>query len=126
MSFATDLNYIMHNDSSLNSYCTGGIHYENLPENFELVRDWIVYSFNKYLQENCLDQKEAFTRYSIQLKIVANDTIQLETINDHTVDYLNNTIYGGIQDLMFTGDNHTVDLEKNIYMNTLQFDAIYV
>ena len=99
MSFATDLNTIMHNDASLNALCHGGIHYENLPENWEINKDWIVYSFNKNSQESCIGSSEAFTRYTILLKIVANDTLTLETINDLTVNYLNGISYGNIQDI---------------------------
>jgi hypothetical protein len=112
-------------DNSLNAYCTGGIYYENLPENFELGNNWIVYSFSKISQENCLGNTDTFTRYMIYLKIVTTDTLTLETINDYVVNYLNSSIYGNIQDIVFVGDNHTIDLDKNIYMNTLNFDCIY-
>jgi hypothetical protein len=125
MSYARDLKYIMTNDGSLNSYCPSRIHFENLPDNFELIQSWIVYSFNKSLQQNCLDGK-AFTQYNIVVKIIATDTIVLETISDRAVEYLNRNYYGGIQDIVFTGDNHAMDLEKKVYTNTLQFDSWYV
>jgi len=126
MSFVTDLHYIMKNDSSLNTYCVGGINFENLPENWEIIKDWIIYSFNKASQQNCMNSSEVFTTYNIVLKIVATDTLKLETINNYVVDYLNNKTYNGIQDINFVSDIHTLDLDKNIYMNTLNFDAIYV
>jgi hypothetical protein len=116
----------MHADSSINNWCSAGIHYENLPENFETTFDWIVYSFNKVTQVSCITSKKAFTRYAIALKIVANDTVKLETISDYVADYLSSNSYNNIHDIVFTGDNHTLDLEKNIYMNTLSFDALYV
>lgn len=126
MSFATDLAYLMTNDSSLNSWCDGGIHYENLPENFEITKDWIVYSFNKTGQNSCLDSQASFTEYAVIVKIVGNDTVEVETVNDYLVEYLNGNSYNGIQDIIFTGDIHTLDLDKNIYMNTLNFNALYV
>lgn len=126
MSFATDLQDVMTNDSSINAYCEGGIHYENLPENFEITKDWIVYSFNKDAQQSCLGSTQPFTKYNIAIKIVATDTIELEKINDRLVTYLNGKTYSGIQDILFVGDQHSMDLDKSIYMNTLQFDAIYV
>ena len=124
MSFATDLNYLMTNDTSLNTYCEGGIMYENLPENFNLTKDWIVYSFNKASQMSCLGNTFA-TNYNLTIKIISNSTIDLETISDHLVTYLNGNDYNGIIDIIFESDNHTLDLEKNIYMNTLQFNVIY-
>lgn len=126
MSFSTDLNYIMKTDTSLNAWCTGGIYFENLPENFDLTKDWIVYSFNKVSQESCLNSNLAFMNYVITLKVVGTDTVKVELINDKVVDYLNGNSYSGIQDIIFTGDNHTLDLDKNIYMNTLTFNALYV
>ena len=126
MAFSTDLYYLMNNDASINAWCTGGIHYEHLPENFEITNTWIVYSFNKVSQQNCLNSNNSFTTYNIVIKIVAQDTLRLELINDYVVDYLNGKSYQGFQDIVFTGDDHTLDLDKNIYMNSLNFTATYI
>jgi hypothetical protein len=125
MSFSTDLNYLMTNDPSTSAYCTGGIHYENLPDNFQITKDWIVYSFNKSSEAFCMGSKGAYMEYTIYVKVVAGDTLNLETISDRLVDYLNGNEYGEIGDLLFQSDNHTSDLEKGIYMNTLTFTAFY-
>ena len=126
MSFSTDLNYVMTNDSSLLSYCDGGILYENLPENFEITKDWIVYSFNKVSQKDCLFSKSAYTEYNIFVEIVSTDTYKVEVINDYIVKYLNNTTYNGIHDISFIGDSHASDLDRNLYINTLNFNALYL
>ena len=125
MSFSTDLQYLMNNDASLNSYIDGGIHCENLPENFELVKNWIVYSFNKTGQQTCMSGGTAIMQYRLTVKIVATDTLELETMSDLLVQYLNGMTYGNIADILFVGDNHTLDLDKRIYMNTLDFDCLY-
>lgn len=126
MSFSRDIAYLMNNDASLNAWCDGGIHYENLPENFELTKDWIVYSFNKINQGSCLNSAPMYIEYALIVKIVARDTVKLETVNDYVMEYLDGKEYLGIQDILFTGDSHTLDLDKNIYMNTLNFNALYV
>jgi hypothetical protein len=115
----------MTSDTSLNSYCTGGINYENLPENFDLTKEWIVYSFNKTSQISCLGSKASVTNYNITAKILSTNTVTIETINDYLVNYLNGNSYNGIQDILFTGDNHTLDMEKGVYVNSLQFDALF-
>ncbi len=125
MSFATDLSHIMSADTSLNSYCNGGINYENLPENFDLTKNWIVYTFNKTSQDSCLGSDAAIMRYTVVIKILSPSTETLETINDHIVNYLNGKSYNGIKDFLFTSDNHTLDMEKRVYMNTLQFNVLY-
>lgn len=125
MSFSTDIMYIMNNDASINSYVDGDILYENLPENFELTKNWIVYSFNKTNQFSCLGSNAAITEYNLIIKVVATDTLELETISDRLVAYLNGNEYNQIRDLVFVGDNHTLDLDKKVYMNTLNFNCLY-
>lgn len=125
MSFSTDIMYIMNNDASINSYVDGDILYENLPENFELTKNWIVYSFNKTNQLSCLGSNAAITEYNLVIKIVATDTLELESMSDRLVTYLNGNEYGSIRDIVFVGDNHNLDLEKKIYMNTLTFNCLY-
>jgi hypothetical protein len=125
MSFSRDLKYVLNADSSTTAYATGGILYENLPENFELSKNWIVYSFNKNSLTSCLSGISLFTTYNIVVKVVTTDTLTLENISDRLVTYLHSSSYGGIQDIIFQNDNHSMDLDKNIYMNTLQFTSIY-
>jgi hypothetical protein len=126
MSFATTLNTIMTSDTSLNAYCDGGIRYENLPTNFEIVKNWIVYSFNKDKADiGCLSGS-LYSKYLLAVKIVATDTLVLETIGDRLTEYLEGTASTDAIDFSFVSDNHTLDLDKKIYMNTLQFDVLYV
>jgi len=126
MSFATTLNGIMTADTSLNTYCDGGIRYENLPTNFEIVKNWIVYSFNKDTAQNCMSGSAVFSKYLLAVKIVSTDTLVLETIGDRITYYLENIASNDTIDFSFVNDNHTLDLDKKIYMNTLQFDVLYV
>ena len=125
MSFATTLNGIMTADTSLNTYCDGGIRYENLPTNFELIKNWIVYSFNKDKGDlGCLSGT-LYSKYLLAVKIVSTDTLVLETIGDRVTYYLENIASNDTIDFSFVSDNHTLDLDKKIYMNTLQFDVLY-
>lgn len=125
MSFSTDFKALITADSSINYDIKGGIHWENLPENFEISKNWIVYSFAKGDQESCLTSTAAFTRYNIALKVICTDSIVLERVSDRIVSYLGGNSYGNIADVLFIGDSHSLDLDKNIYINTLQFNALY-
>ena len=126
MSFGSNFNTIIQGDSSLTGYCTGGIYYENLPDNYSLTKNWLVYSFQKSEQTNCLDSKNAYTTYALTCKLVCHDTGTLETISDYLTTLLNGSTEDGIQDITFRGDIHSVDLEKGIYINSLDFDSFYV
>lgn len=126
MSFSTDLYYLMSTDTSLNSYCENGIHYKNLPENFELTKNWVVYSFNKISQLSCLESVILAINYNIFVDIISNSTEDLETISDYLVNYLNGKTYNKISYIIFIEDNHSLDLEKQLYKNSLIFEAIYI
>jgi hypothetical protein len=95
-------------------------------DNFEITKDWIVDWFNKVSQADCINGKANYVNYSIFVEIVATDTHKQETINDHVVNYLNNATYNGIHDITFVGDSHASNLDKNLYINTLIFNAIYI
>jgi hypothetical protein len=125
MSFATDIDYLMTNDSSLNGYCNGGINYENLPENFDLTKNWIVYSFNKSTQATFMGCDGTLTTYNLTVKAISKSTVDAETISDYVVSYLNGNSYGNIGYIYFVSDSHALDFDKNIYMNTMQFDCMY-
>lgn len=112
-------------DTSLNSYCDGGIYFENLPENFDLSDTWIVYSFNKQGQISCIGKAAALVEYILTAKIISPSTVTLEVVSDYLVSYLNRRKYEGILNISFAGDNHSLDLEKKVYMNTLQFSVLY-
>ncbi len=126
MSYGTDINTLMKADASLNAYCNGGIYFENLPDSFDLSENWIGYSFRKSDQINYMNSDNAYTTYTIVAKVIASDTATLESISDRLVTYLNNKNQGGIVDIWFNSDNHTMDLEKQVYMNSLEFDSFYV
>ena len=126
MSYGKDINTLFLADASLVAYCNGGIRYENLPKEFDLTKSWIAYSFRKNDQTDCLNSKNAYTTYQITAKIVAPDTNTMETISDHLVEYFNGNSQGDIVDIWFTSDDHQVDLEKRIYMDSLNFDSFYV
>jgi hypothetical protein len=126
MSFGTDLNTIMNADTSINTWCDGGIFFENLPDNFDLAKTWLGYSFRKNSQTDCLNSRGLFTTYGISVKIISTDTHQLETISDYVASYLNGKKYGDIYDIWLVNDSHGMDLEKGIYMNSLEFQGNYV
>jgi len=126
MSFGTDLNTVMNADTSINTWCDGGIYFENLPDNFDLLKNWLGYSFRKNSQVDCINSRNLYRTYGITVKLVANDTHDLETMSDYVASYLNGKSYGNIIEIWFVNDTHSMDLEKGIYMNTLEFQGNYI
>ena len=130
MSFATDINAVLIADGSLNSYADGGIHYENLIDNWlaETNDDlWIVYSFNKSEQGDCLNSKNAYMRYSLSISVIQRSTnTMIDIVTDRLIDYLNNYDSGNILDIGFVRDQGYLDQQKEIYLNTLEFQCTYI
>jgi len=125
MSFATDIYAVMTGDSSLNSTINGGINYENLPDNFDLSKKWILYFFRISSQVNCLSTKNAYKLYALDVLLIEQNTEDLLSLTDYVINYLNGTEEGGIIDITFLNDAHSFDQEKNIYMNQLSFEVAY-
>ena len=130
MSFVTDIYSVMTSDTSLNELVDGGIHYENLIDNWLANTDdnvWIVYDFRKTLQTNCINTKNIFMTYGLSVIVIQRNTnTKIDTITSRLIDYLNNLTLGKIQDVYFMSDQSGFDQQKNIYTNALEFECIYI
>jgi len=129
MSFATDIKTVMNADPSLNSYINGGIHYENLKDNWigeQSNSTWLVYEFNKS-QVDCLNAKNVYTNYTLKAVVIQRDTNDLmETVSNRLIEYLNGYSYNDIIDIGFTNDTHGFNQQQGVYTNTLEFNVIYI
>jgi hypothetical protein len=126
MSFALDLRYLITVDSSLNTAVENRIYFENLEENYDITKDWIVYSFKKSSQQDCLTSTDVFTIYNVYIRLLSMDTVKINSLSDYIQDMLNNDSYGNIHDIRFVNDTHSFDLEKGQYSILLEFSSIYV
>ena len=126
MSWATDVYYIMTNDSSLNT-STGGVYFEHLPDDANSENDYIVYTYRKDNEINVLRQKNVMSEHTLYVIVISESPSRLASLSDYISEYLNNVDrYGGIKDIYFLTDNRTKELDEDIYQNTLEFRAIYV
>jgi len=130
MSFVTEIYDVMTDDASLNAYADGGIHYENLIDNWLANTDddvWIVYDQRKSAQQNCINSKNIFMTYQFTVVVIQRDTnTEIDLITSRLIDYLNNHESGNIQDIYFTSDQGGFDQQKNIYTNALEFECVYL
>jgi len=126
MSFQSDLRTLMVGDSSINTMVNNKIYYENLEENYDLTKDWIVYSFRKASEQDCINSKNAFTTYSIYVRILSASTITVSTLSDLIQNYLNHKEQGGIADVWMVNDSHNIDYDKKQYTILLEFGSFYV
>ena len=59
MAYQDDLYHIMTSDTSLNTLVNNRIFFETLEENYDITKDWIVFSFRKASQVDCINSKNA-------------------------------------------------------------------
>ncbi len=126
MSFQSDFRTLIVADSSLNTALNNRIFFENIEENYDLTKDWVVYSIKKNEQSDCMNSKMAYLTYTIYLRILSTDTEKINSLGDYIQNYLNHKEQGGIQDIWFINDSHTIDLEKGQYSILQEYRAFYV
>lgn len=126
MAYQDDLYHIMTSDTSLNTLVNNRIFFETLEENYDITKDWIVFSFRKASQVDCINSKNAFTNYIIFVRIISPSTETTKQLSDYIQDMLNGKEYNGIQDIWFINDTHSFDLDKDQYSNLLEFNSIYI
>jgi len=130
MSFATEIYDVMTADTSLNSLVDGGIHYDNLIDNWlgdTSDEEWVVYSFRKSDQANCVRSKNVYMTYALTVIVIQRNTnTQIDTITDRLISYLNNHESGHIVDIGFKNDQGGFNQQQSIYTNTLEFECIFL
>jgi len=130
MSFTTEILDVMTSDPSLNAWVDGGIHYENLLDNWLGETDddkWILYESRKSAQGNCIDNKNVYMNYQLSVIVIQRNTNdEIDTITNRLVDYLNNHESGNIYDIVFLNDQSGFNQQQGIYTNTLEFECVYL
>lgn len=131
MSFAVDINTLLTSDPSLNEYADGGIHYENLIDNWLAETDddvWIYYVFNKSTQNDCINTKNVYMDYSLSVNVIQRDTnTEIDIITDRLIEFLNNYGPSGqFIDIGFLRDQGGMDQQRGVYVNSLEFQCQYM
>ena len=130
MSFTTEINTVINADPSLNEYVDGGMHYENLIDNWLADTNdntWIVYEHRKTEQSNCINNKNIFMTYALSVIVIQRNTnTMIDVITNRLIEYLNNHESGNIVDIGFKNDQGGFNQQQNIYTNTLEFECVYI
>ena len=114
MSFGTEIYSKMISSSSINSQVEG-IYFEHLPENFDLTKTYIVFSFKKETGISTLQTQDLLKNYKLYVKTITPNNDTLLSLSDTLQTYLVGVVDSTIRYIEFIGDNHSLDLEKGIY-----------
>jgi len=130
MSFVTEIYDVMTTDTSLNGMVDGGIHYENLIDNWlgeTKDNEWIVYEQRKSVQNDCITSKNIYMTYELSIVVIQRNTnTKIDVITNRLISYLNNHESGNIVDVGFKNDQGGFDQQQQIYTNTLTFECTYL
>jgi hypothetical protein len=127
MSFQSTIYIAMISDTSLNNMVNGGIYFDNLPTNFDLKKDWVVYNFKENERIDTLGGKNVLTIYSLYVKVVSTDTNYLMNITDRLNEYLTNYSNSNLLLINHITDSHQNGLidDMDIYENIVEFNVTY-
>jgi hypothetical protein len=127
MSFQTSLYNILSSDTSLNSL-VNGVYFDNLPANFDLTKDWIVYNYSEAERVQTLSFNNVLTYYTVFVKVVSKDTNKLLKISDEINKYLTEYRTNNYLNIDFVSDSHqngVVD-DMDIYENSIEYRIAYI
>lgn len=126
MSFGYDIYSLITADASINIMTSGGgIYYLHAPDNFDLTKNWLIYNFNISEIIDCLISDLSNRKYELFVKVICDKSDTLETLSGYVMEYLNGNSIGNIDEIRFVRETHSMDLEKNVYVNVLEFNLIY-
>lgn len=128
--FATDFYSLITADPSLNALVDGGIHNQNLVDNWvsdRTVSKWIAYEFNRSSNISCLNGSIGLMTYNIDILVIQREgeSDEIEDISSRLISYLQGNEYNNIIDIAFQSDQRGFDDQREIYSNTLNFKALY-
>jgi hypothetical protein len=129
MSFVSEFKTIIEADSSINSIVpVSRIKLSHLPEDWEIQNNWMVWDYSVANQVNSLGTNNCFTMYNILITVTTNDTVVMNTLCDYIIKYLNGKSTTNFIDIFLVNDGKltTLTKPKNLYQNTLSFNAIFV
>jgi hypothetical protein len=122
--FAIDIYNKMNGNSSINSLVSG-IYFENLPDDSDLTKNWIVYTFNQINSISTLSIKNQLSEYNLQTNVLSPNNNTLNNIANQLNTYLLSVIDTSVRDIYLKDDQHSKDQEQGIYVNTLNYYVIY-
>jgi hypothetical protein len=126
MSFQTNMASIMKADASLNKLVSG-IHFDILPVNFDLIKDWVVFNYVESERFDVMGQKNYLTTYTLYVKVISPDTFNLLNISDELNKYLTNYTSSNVLDISYSTDNHSNSIvdDTDIFENLIEYTITY-
>ena len=128
MSFASELSTIMNANTTINKL-VAGIYRDTLSNDFNVNKNWIIYSYKKGTGIGVLSDKEAIKVYSVYVEIYTSKAATTESISSQIVTYLTNYTSTTFRDISFVNETHAiggVDKSNDIaFITLLEFDILY-
>jgi len=125
MSFGTEIFTMIKDDSGVIAAVGSNVFGHKLDDNFDQTSSGILITYNREAGEHSLDKDNVLEIYSLYLTLISPNTETIETIESAIRTLLDDYSSSTIRDLVLEGDTNTPDLEKEQYMKTMRYKAIY-
>lgn len=131
MSFATSINTLLQSDAALNAALLDSargetrIYAYHLPDNLDIKKSAIVFTYKKEEGVNTLDAKNVLEKYSLYLIAVAGDPITTETISDLVHAFVDTYSDSNLLDITYEDEVNGQNEERDRYFKSLEFTIWY-
>jgi len=126
MAFLTDLITCMSGDTSTNNFADGGIVFEHLPVDFDTNKTWIVFGYSNTGNAGVLGNNNVISNYNLSIQVVSPLAATVLDTANRLTDYLNSYSIDNLISIILSNDSLDLNIEKNVYYKTLNYDVLYV
>jgi hypothetical protein len=124
MSFREDLVTAITADSSVNLWATGGMKYNNLPTNFDITKNWLVFGFTEDGGIDTFANKNIVENYTLDIQLVSSNKDSINDIytilNTHLINYKEDDL-----EFILVNADLDFDTEKAVNFKTIKYNIIY-
>lgn len=127
MGFLSDITTLITSDTSTNSFATGGIKFEHLPVNWDLTKNWLVFSYVEAESIDTLDANHIGSSFVLEVELISPTLSEIQSLTPTLNSYLLNYRDDNIKDISISeiAENY-VDTERGIFSKTLRYDVLYL
>ena len=131
MSFASVINTLLQSDIELNQALYDSdleetrIYAYHLPDNLEVKKTAIVFTYKKDEGIDTLDAKNVLEKYTLYLIVVAGDPVDTETISALVHNFVDTYSDANLRDITYEDEVNGQNEERDRYFKSLEFVIWY-
>lgn len=125
MTYASAINTLLQSNAALNTLVSSRIYSYHLPDNLDVSKTAIVFTYKKDEGTHTLDADNVLEDYSLFVVCVAPNTEETETIAEAVRAFVDDYEDANLLDIVYETDINGVDQEKERYYKTLEYKTVF-